>query len=732
MCYFCKKFKLLTMKRIIIAFTTLIAFVANGFTFRESAIDGDCEVYDASPKVAADTVAADTIAARQLGEVVVEADRMYQSLNKMSYLPTKQQRNAAANGVMLLQNLAIPQLQVDVLNGSVTTNTGEPVTFFIDGVPATAADIDGLNTRDVRKVEVLQNPTDPRFRNSRNVVNYVMQKYEYGGYTKLSTTEMLLAGFSTYNTLNSKMVYKKMTFDARAYWQYTNNSHRGSEGEQLFRLPGYEAVAPEGIARISTLDGSKSVGNYPSASLRALYQSNKTQFSSTVNYSHTGVRRYMSAGTLSYSPQIIDAESWENDYPYRTNIVQWNNDLFQILPRNWSVSATFNLGYNHNNQTQVRTEGNNTFRSLRAKENIWTTSGVLNASKQFGNAHTLALGTTAYSYRSNIYYSGSSDATNRTSQLIVAPSASYSFTNSKSLFAKLELYATFYHAENTGVTESEVYPTVQAALSWMPHSNQQLNFNFSYNIDTPAGAQTNDVLMQNNPFMWTKGNPHLKAYHTYIAQLSYTWNPSQIINVTPSATWVGKPGYFADTYRLTDDGRGILTTPENCGDYHNVWGQVNISAFLLKRKLVLSLNPSVSYHKFDGIYRLNCTSALVTASAAYYFGQFYTMLSYTSPRRYYNQADPLRIKKRSEYWLMAGWGNAAWTVQMLVINPFRSHWKVLETTIDTPFYSNSTTSIGVNEHRRINLTVAYTFGYGKKVQRGNDLNGVKSAESSIR
>lgn len=123
----------------------------------------------------------DSVKSNELKEVVVEADRMYMTVNKASYSPTKQQRNASANGTMLLQHLAIPQLNVDAIKGTVTMNTGEQVAFFIDGVPASESDVADINTRDVIRVEILDYPTDPKFRNASHVVNFVMLKYEYGG-----------------------------------------------------------------------------------------------------------------------------------------------------------------------------------------------------------------------------------------------------------------------------------------------------------------------------------------------------------------------------------------------------------------------------------------------------------------------------------------------------------------------------------------------------------------------
>lgn len=67
----------------------------------------------------AQSEATDSIKTQELNEVIVQADKMYMTVNKVSYSPTKQQRNASANGTMLLQQLAIPQLTVDALAGKV-------------------------------------------------------------------------------------------------------------------------------------------------------------------------------------------------------------------------------------------------------------------------------------------------------------------------------------------------------------------------------------------------------------------------------------------------------------------------------------------------------------------------------------------------------------------------------------------------------------------------------------
>lgn len=95
----------------------------------------------------------DSIKTQELNEVVVEANIQRTSSNLSTYIPLVRQKNAAADAISLLSQMAIPQIEVDPISQAVKTASGQGVSVFIDFLPATTQDLQGMRTQDVKKVE---------------------------------------------------------------------------------------------------------------------------------------------------------------------------------------------------------------------------------------------------------------------------------------------------------------------------------------------------------------------------------------------------------------------------------------------------------------------------------------------------------------------------------------------------------------------------------------------------
>lgn len=137
------------------------------------------------------------------GEVEVSANNQYVTDEKTVFVPTKRDKKTAHGGASLIQAMGIASLNFDPVNESISMTSGESVTKFIDYVPATDQDIANLRPMDVLRVELFDYPQDPRFRGAAHALNFVMVKYEYGGYTKLDGEQRVVNNKGNYN-LSSK------------------------------------------------------------------------------------------------------------------------------------------------------------------------------------------------------------------------------------------------------------------------------------------------------------------------------------------------------------------------------------------------------------------------------------------------------------------------------------------------------------------------------------------------
>ena len=171
----------------------------------------------------------------QLKTVTVEGDNASLLSDKSVYRPSQRQKNASQTAIDLLVRMAVPQLNTRLGSSAVTTASGQPVAIYIDYVPATKAELKMMKVTDVKTVEYLEYPSDPRFQGNRFVINFRMIKYEYGGYVKTLGVENFIAN-SGFIQANARFVKNKMTYDIMGYGYYMSNNHFGVDQIESFHL----------------------------------------------------------------------------------------------------------------------------------------------------------------------------------------------------------------------------------------------------------------------------------------------------------------------------------------------------------------------------------------------------------------------------------------------------------------------------------------------------------------
>ena len=102
-----------------------------------------------------------------------------------------------------------------------------------------------------------------------------------------------------------------------------------------------------------------------------------------------------------------------------------------------------------------------------------------------------------------------------------------------------------------------------------------------------------------------------------------------------------------------------------------------------------------------------------------------------TPGKYQETNSGVISKSPSKYQIELGWGKNGWNISASAFNFAHTSWEDLRETLTSEYYSFDRTTFGTQHHARYTISVSYTIGYGKKVQRKNEISGSGTADSAI-
>lgn len=671
----------------------------------------------------------DTISGHTLDEIVVEGMDHSTSATATTFIPSSKQKNAAQNAVDLLSIMGIPQIRVNPMDNSVKDNAGGEVSIFINFMPASQEEMQGLRTSEVRKVEYLEFPTDPRFRGAPRVINIIVQEYEYGGYTKISVAENFLIGLSSTANIYSKFSYKKMTYDLYVGAGNTKSSHVFSNTESTYTLKDAEGNSFS-LVRKENTENSQFKQNFYPVTLRASFNTEKIQIRNTLGYSHSGNPLNFQSGNLLFTPSLAQSSTYERTNTSRSNSVNYEGMFYFALPRDFSINVTPTFTFSHNNNTlnYITSASERIIRD--ARENAYSYRIDAYANKRFGQKHTVMLGVNGGNYINRLNYSGNYAYSDRFHNAFAAALACYQLQTQK-----INLYTDigfcWEQSDINGIENTDPYPFLHVNFRYSPNSKNALSAYFQYANNTPGiDAKASDIL-QENEFMYLTGNPLLKNSRHITVNLSYTWMPSNKLDLSAYCNFFELFNRQMTVYEPFGNGNALIRNYINNGDF--LQGQIGITAFwkTLNNNLQLYGGGEMRFFRSTGIYNRSYNPFKFYAQASYYLNSFYFMTFYQTADRSMFSNNPRLYKSRPSYGVAAGWGNSNWNVRLTAFNPFNRKWESADLWISSPLYSEHRTNYGTTAHVRLALSATYSFGYGKKVQRGDEVGAKSGANSAI-
>jgi hypothetical protein len=279
--------------------------------------------------------------------------------------------------------------------------------------------------------------------------------------------------------------------------------------------------------------------------------------------------------------------------------------------------------------------------------------------------------------------------------------------------------------------ENSAAPWIDFSLQYAPNNNHSVRGEFHHMKSIPSSSYRSAAVIQSNPLMSYTGNPNLVSYGSYDAGVNYSFVPNNKFSLSAfAATWIVDNRYVYD-YQPTET--GILRTIKQPGGAYSQWNYgVYGSLRLFDRKLQLTAQLNGTSVHNGGPYNLDKTHLAYLFQANYYLGNWTFSGLYSSPQGY---PDGCMVgtwmKTKANYNLQAGWSNSTWNFQLRVANFARWNWRSNKSVMYSKYYDKVEQKYSIDDHAIARLSVTYTFGFGKKVARGNEASQQSGVNSGI-
>lgn len=663
-----------------------------------------------------------------LGTVTVEADNAQLYSDKSVYMPTVTQKIASQSGTDLLNHMAIPQLGF-ISGNAIVTNSGKPVNVFIDYLPASENDLMAMRVSDVKRVEYIEYPSDPRLQGHPYVVNFIMQQYEYGGYAKVYGFGTFLNGHQEQIIGNVRMQYKRMTYDLMGSAYNSGSSHTGQDMTESFRLP-QEDGSFEQFQRISELKSSKRHRNNYYLIFKANYNSENIQASTLINSNLDRQPNTIQNGLVRYTNNAYPT----SEYNYTSNncskFLSFNGYYFFVLPKKNSITFTPKYSLSHTNLGSNYLEHGYSSILNNATDNTNNLSGNLKFNHDFGKAGNL-LGFVKGSYQYNrTQYGGSTDGLDRAKSSRLGFGVNYDVTI-KNVRGHIGFGWDWDRLQFGTVIDRRNAPSFDLSFHFTPNRKHSFSAKFLYESWLPSPNFKSNQVITASPFLKYTGNPNLYPAKSCDFDFSYTWIPNNNYNLSAYAWgWIVKDRY---AYDYETDGNGVIRTiKQPMGSYaHGRYG-IKGTARFLDRSLVLTGNLSQLFNHNGSPYNVNHFHIFYTLQLSYYLRNWNFGLTYISTVGTWDgMMNGIWQRDKDDYYFNVGWSNSNWNISALILDIGRWNWRSSRRVMNSEFYSTDETLINGNSHALVKITATYTFGFGKKVGRENEPQISGSADSGI-
>ena len=449
---------------------------------------------------------------KELGEVVVKADKVIKKSDGMTIIPQKGLLKLSTDGFDVIYGIMIPGLDVDRRRGSVT-RLGQEMAVYINGEKASNAELRNIKPSSIVRIDYIDIPSG-KFINDPVSLNIITRSSTNGTYYAFDDTQYI--------------GYMRNTFNATAQWNLehsnvslfagndlSNFGNAGSREREEYVFPGRSVLRSTDILdnryknnnQYLQLNVTKSASTYNMGiKVSAVRDEDPFQVVSdkvTVDDSGDKASRFLSEGRSS-----------RNFYP---EVNAFGNF---VLGQGQMLSANVSFSYGDNRYNDDIQEEDYRFLS-NVNEDIWELKNFLSYSKTVKSQKFSLVMKDNYT-RSNARYTGSVDLGQRFYSNEGILQAGYMNNFSKSLMLNLQAGSSWLLYRLEGATKtSKLLPRASVTLRYTPFEHHAFTLNANVGNSFPTLNTFNQVSLGKNPFLQHRGNAEQDITHIYNVGLAY-------------------------------------------------------------------------------------------------------------------------------------------------------------------------------------------------------------------
>ena len=667
----------------------------------------------------------DSIPEKQLREVVVEGNRAWIQDGVINVIPQKNEKNLSDSPSSLIRIMHLPFLKES--GNSIQNLNGESVSIYINGESASDTDIQTFWPKECKRLEYMEHPSDPKYGGAAAVVNFIMEEYEVGGVTRLSALQRFLN--DGFYDASSKLVYKKMVYGFMINGGYERNPENISFGETDYKDLFYNGRHYDLISRTEETRIKKNSENLDVA-FNARYRSDKARITHQVSLGWNHDPGSQSHGTDIWTDNLFGSSSSSSRTWGRILTPQFTGNYYFMFNDKWFLNSGFLTSYSRNNYSNTTRFGDAPEVYNSTKENAYRLNAYLQpyfqATDKIGMQLDLSGEFKWYEtdYRGTVSSHESMNRQNLSGSLNIFwnPRRNLRFSLSPGFKAVLWQVA--------GENHHTFNPIVMAFATWNPNRKWRLRMNLLYSLENPEAADVNPVMVKTSPLLWTLGNPDLKASSTQELDFGATFLANGWLTMAAHAGALKTYKSIINIYRAAppEDG-GLIQESVNANTIDRVYGGISFSGRFFDNNLSIDYGPGWDYAHVSGSYFNHVSYITHSFNIDYTLKNFNASLRYFTTGKSLEQAGMGKSRHNSSFDFWLSYGTGDFLVRLGVKDVFNKYHKTWDYYV-SEYYNTSFKNL--EQNRKIVISLTYTFGYGKKVDKDISISGTEDNGTSVR